>query len=583
MISFEESKLIALEAVKKTERVKILTKSELIQNGFKPTETVWEVETEILVGEIEIDIVLHFVVDSQFPLEIPKIYLSRECYDNLKFIPHIDSNKLVCTFDSEFAVTNPNDPAGVAIECISRAKSIIVDGLSGINLNDFEDEFIAYWECKYSDSDHVNENVISLIDSILDDDEIKLINLNSEFYGFKYILHKNDTIAKKFISYLDEVGVKYIEENVYFIKDPELLKTPPFQFTNNDIVKQFIGTPDSSDYKEFKKFINSNSKIKLVLFKKSINDRNYILGWLHKPLHTNMKGFRQGYFKPFDALLKTQSSDLVERISPEIYTPKRLSLRSSGKEIDDRLVFSLAGLGSIGSNIMFFLNSFPNSGFRLIDKDYLKIENTSRHFLGFNYNKYYKTEALKDYYLKKNPLQDIQTRVNSVIEIATKEAEFINTANYLIVSIGRRNVETWIGDGIKEGKILIPTFFLWVEPYLCAGHCLYIPISNPNYQEYFEDGLFKFNVISNIEYSTSSKLSLRESGCQTTYTPYSYNNLMIYISNIYLKMYETIIDNRKSSCSFTWIGDLSIINEMNIRTSEFAKNRKVGELITIEL
>ncbi len=196
MIDFEESKLIAFEAIKKTERVRILTKNELSQNGFKPTETIWEIDTEILVGKIEIDIVLHFLVDSQFPLEIPKIYLSQECYDKLKYIPHIDSNKLICTFDSEFAVTNPNDPAGVAVECISRAKSIIVDGLSGINLKDFKNEFIAYWECRYSKSDQVHENIISLIDNILQDEEIKLICLNSNLYNFKYILHKMMQLQK---------------------------------------------------------------------------------------------------------------------------------------------------------------------------------------------------------------------------------------------------------------------------------------------------------------------------------------------------------------------------------------------------
>ena len=182
-----------------------------------------------------------------------------------------------------------------------------------------------------------------------------------------------------------------------------------------------------------------------------------------------------------------------------------------------------------------------------------------------------------------NPLLDIQTKVDSVIDIATKEPEFINTANYLIVSIGRRNIENWIGHAIKEGKIITPTFFLWVEPYLCAGHCLYIPTSKPNHHDYFEDELFKFNVISNTEYNSSSKLSLREAGCQTSYTPYSYNNLMIYISNIFIKMHETIIEKKGTSCSFSWIGDLSIIKEMNIQTSEFAKNKKLGELTKIEL
>jgi hypothetical protein len=583
MIDFERSRLTAFEAITEIERVNILSQRDLIQNGFKSADTVWKIDTEVLVGKKIVGIVLHFLVDPHFPLDIPKIYLSQECYDELKYIPHVDSNRLVCTFDSEIAVTNPNDPVGVALESISRAKNIITDGLSGLNLKDFEDEFIAYWECRYNKFDQIHENVLSLIDFVLPDEQIKVICCKFELYGYKYILHKNDLVAKRFISFLNEYGVTYTEENIYLIQNSEFLSRPPFQLTNDDILTKFIGTPETSEFKEFKKFINSNSVVKLVLFSKTIGDKNYLLGWFHKPLNTNVKGFRPGVFKPFDAFQKTQALNLVERISPEILTPDRLSIRTLGRKNDSKIVFTLAGLGSIGSNIMFFLNSFPNSDFRLIDKDYLKVENISRHFLGLNYNKTYKTNALKDYYLKKNPIQDIQTKNESIIEVVRKDPDFINSANYLIVSIGKRNIENWIGEAIKDHKITIPTFFLWVEPYLSAGHCLYIPVSKPNYHEYFNDGLFKFNIISNSEYNTGAKLSLREAGCQTTYTPYSYNNLMIYLSNIFLKMHKTIIEKKECSCSFTWIGDQSALMELKVQTSEFAENRKVGEVITNEL
>ena len=111
----------------------------------------------------EIDFIL--AIPKGFPYKFPKIYLrheNKEC----KYLPHIDKNLFVCTFDSNEAQPNPEDPEGVALAVINRAKKILEEGLLGENVADYKDEFLAYWDAE------PDNQIISLIEPTI---ETKLI------------------------------------------------------------------------------------------------------------------------------------------------------------------------------------------------------------------------------------------------------------------------------------------------------------------------------------------------------------------------------------------------------------------------
>src|SRR5690606_5504262 len=118
---------------------------------------------------------------------------------------------------------------------------------------------------------------------------------------------------------------------------------------------------------------------------------------------------------------------------------------------------------------------------------------------------------------------------------------------------------------------------VWVEPYLLGGHCIFITPENNNYESYFDkNGFFKFNVIGDYK---NKNLSLKEAGCQSNYTPYSSNNIQLFLGHLNLEISKIIeLDNLKSK-SFTWIGEKSIAKEMNIEISKYSSVYESNTLI----
>jgi hypothetical protein len=579
MFDGAKSRQIAYDYVSLIDNVKILSAREKDSLGFKTDLEIWEIDTEISFNSKLIQIELHVVFTSQFPLEFPKIYLSPETFERTKHIPHVDYKRLVCTFDTEVVTTNPNEPAGIVVECIKKSKIIILDGLSGNYHSDFNDEFKAYWEEKYGEEKYLPQNILSLINKIKPEACLKLICLKKDIRIYKYVLHDSDEISMRFKSFLKEYDFKYSEVDVYYLEDFSRTM-PPFDLKNRDILN-FVKLAGDESFEKFKAFINNSEFPKLVVCEKYFGDKVYLFGWFHKHIDTNVNGFRPGALKQFRAFSTIQSNQGVNRVTTDVFTRERLENRTSGiRAQENEKSFLIAGVGSIGSNIIYFLNSMNSPEFRLVDSDNIRLENIQRHLLGFEYIGNYKTKAIKDYLLKNNPLQKVSTKESSIVNIVRNEADYLNDVDYVFIAIGKANIDDWICQSIKDGLITKPVFIIWVEPYLCGGHCLYLHPSNPEFEKYFEDDFFRFNVIDCGEYkSGNEKLSLREAGCQTTYVPYSGTNVISFISSLFPYISSIIDFSKTESKSFSWLGNIEVINEMGIKISNYYSDKNVGTII----
>lgn len=573
----KEAKQLAFEKLSKIDNVRVVNHDDYKKLGFNPLYDLWEIETEISVNDRLYPITIYIYFSTSFPVEIPKIYVSIDTFEKIKYIPHVDNNRLVCTFDNESIRINSDEPFGIITECIIRAKRILVNGLHGVNLNDFITEFKAYWEETY-ENESKPIKVLSLIDKLNKDDELKLICLNSPLRGFSYVLHKSDNTSFTFKDFLEEYKFKYKQINVFYLYNFPIFESP-FNYTNRNIF-DFVKANNSEQLEEFKSFIRKNEYPKLVITKKEIINKDFIFGWFHGFINTNRKGFRPGSISPIMAFNTFQSNDKVERISSETYTSERLENRTSGDISIRKYSFAIAGLGSIGSNLVFFLNSFESPKFCLIDDDYLKIENINRHFLGFSNIGNFKTKALKDWLKTSSPLQEIISREKSIIEILTTEPDCINSCDYLFSCIGNFNIENWLFNSLRTQTIKIPVFFIWVEPYLIGGHCLFIHPADLTFENYFKDGYFINNIIPDDEYNNlGSNFARREAGCQTTFIPYSINNVISFLSQLFPKICSIIETNSQTSTSFTWFGYLEKLNQLGVPKSKFADNIEAGQLI----
>lgn len=579
MIDGAKSRQIAYDYVSIIENVKILNFRQKQLGGFKTELEIWEVETEVSYENSIFPIVLHIQFTPEFPLEFPKIFLSPETFERTKYIPHVDNNRLICTYDSEIVSTNPDEPAGIVVECLRKAKYIIQDGLTGNNHSDFTDEFKAYWEGKYGKEKYLPLNVLSLINNISSESSIRLICLKRGISNYKYVLHLSDEISVRFKEYLKEYNFEYEELDAFYV-GIFLQSTPPFELRNRDVIK-LIKNISTESLEKFKAFINRKEFPKLVICEKEFGEKTYLFGWFHKPINYAIKGFRPGALKYFDVISKFQLNENVERITTDVFSKERLENRTSGivgQNIEQ--TFLIAGVGSIGSNLIYFLNSMNSPSLKLIDNDEIKLENINRHLLGFEYIGYYKTKAMKDFLLKNNPIQKVNTKESSVVDIINNEVSYVNEADYIFISIGKINIDNWICQSLKDKIIKKPIFFIWVEPFLSGGHCVYLHPSNPRFEKFFDEDFYRFNVIDRIEYESGNKnFSLREAGCQTSYIPYSGANVISFISSVFPFISSIIAFNKTESIAYTWLGNTTEIKEKGIKISDIYENKISGAII----
>ena len=111
---------------------------------------------------------------------------------------------------------------------------------------------------------------------------------------------------------------------------------------------------------------------------------------------------------------------------------------------------------------------------------------------------------------------------------------------------------------------------IWVEPFLSGGHCLFLYPGSNSYKSYFtEDGLFKFNVVDNYEYINNNPiLSVKEAGCQTTFTPYSQSSVTLFLANIFPEIRKIIVNDIKESQVFSWKGNQEYLCKNKIRINK---------------
>ncbi len=132
------------------------------------------------------------------------------------------------------------------------------------------------------------------------------------------------------------------------------------------------------------------------------------------------------------------------------------------------------------------------------------------------------------------------------------------------------NIENFLIKLHNEGKITIPMFLFWVEPYAIGGHCLFIhPDDKVTLNDLYEKQLYRFNIIDSSEYNNSNPiLSKQEAGCQTSYTPYSGNDIILYLSAIYKWMNDIIQNNAERSIAVQWTGNINIAKELGLTINE---------------
>jgi hypothetical protein len=240
MINFSDSRSIAFKLLSEIASVSVLNETQKSKLNFSPNVEIWEVSSTIFISDRSKHLItFHMWIKQDFPLTIPNVFLSPFDYEKFKYIPHVNSSRLICTFNSEKSRTDAENPAGIVIESINKAKQIIEDGISGKNRADFEKEFVAYWENTYDSKDNLLKNVLCLIDKLPSKERLQLIILKKSLGSFDYIIHQNDQNSISFKNFLEDYKIDFSESEALFLGDIGLPYLPPFNMSNHDIEKKY--------------------------------------------------------------------------------------------------------------------------------------------------------------------------------------------------------------------------------------------------------------------------------------------------------------------------------------------------------
>lgn len=531
----------------------------------------WRIETEIPYHTFqkEADLILSF--PSTFPVTPPKLLLGEKFYNETKYLPHVNEDRSICLFDEAFTFIDTERPFEIIHECLKKAKYILQQGLEKKNTNEFSEEIRAYWIHNYHDKDRVSRKYVSLLNADIETSKIvKLLEIvPSRNRATQYFI--TDSSDCEFILYLEEKGYKFKEFDAIYLDKFDLKNTPPYDYTNIS----FLDSISPLNRKMFKKYVN-RSIFPHVFF--TIGDK--ILGFNINSLKTNRDGFRKSVLTPSKVMETFQKNDYLTRIIVDKYDSNRIERRTSGLQ-NEKFRFLIVGLGSIGSNLAYFLNAMNYPSFTFVDNELFSIDNIGRHFLGFEATQYNKAEALKYHFKDIRPDQKIITKSDSIQDILSKDVTIFNENDFAFLCIGNQNIECYIVELINSKRITTPTFILWVEPFLIGGHCIFIHPNKPISKEHlFNKQNYKYHVISDQSYEDKiDVLLMREAGCQTTYVPYSANHITLFLSQIYYYIDNQIKNKLEESYIVRWTGDLDLASNLGVSiNSGLAKKYNVEKI-----
>jgi len=586
MIDFEKAKEDAFTALQTTLNISVLSIKDKKVAGWPVDQDVWRVATEIFLPDGTVTpIVLFIKFPYEFPLVLPKIYLSKEDYQWIRHIPHVNVEQHVCLFDDETITIDPAQPVDIIKSCLRKAKQIIQDGLQKKNVDDFSDEFLAYWNDEYSARDKIVSS-LSIIskDEKLTEPYIKFAVLNKPYRIYSYIIFGQNDSAKRFRSYLEAEEYKISEVDALYLGELKGLE-PPFILSNQSAF-ELVTAKSSLPAKTYEQFIKKSDYPKVVLFSVLLKSTRLFFGWTVGTLNTERKGFRPGYFSKWDVYKTIQKHDPVTRLSFADLSRERLHDRTDSAVVEQKkYTLAFAGTGSIGSNLMHHLYTSEVEKLLLIDPDVLTIENINRHLLGLSYVQAHKVAALEHFFTIRNPFLQVATHQTSVIKLVNDSPEILNSADYLFVAIGKTNIEEYLVASLREGRLTKPMFILWVEPFLIGAHCLLInPGTSIDYQNLYADSLYKYNVLSEDEYKDLDRqLLFREAGCQSSYVPYGQKSITLFLAGITPIIFDLMENRPSKNLRITWKGNAAIQKKLGLKLSTFGQRLEFGQTLIEDL
>ena len=533
-----------------------------------PDSRIWRVQIPALIlGKAE-DIEAYILFPNDFPYSMPYMIIQDERF---RYLPHISiqSRKLCLYEDGE--VYDAENIEGLIRESISKTRRWVEYYYGRDNSLEYAKEIKNYWNERYEEETSIDDSWILFGDIPVETCEMFGMSYanknlkNGKAHVINVVASRDDNEALKYI----KCQYKVYEVPVLYLVSLKIPDAPPFYMTGQEIINRIS---DDNDKRILKKILNRYGKVN-VLFSIGLD---YALGGVYiHGLKVTKNGFRKGTLTPFKVLTSFENKNKkFERLYVSIYSSHRIAERTAGEMMDEKH-FLIAGLGSIGSNLCYYLNGYNNVTFSLTDRDWLTVDNIGRHLLGFEYINQHKSYAVAHYLQQYRPDRGVEVLSKNLQQLKVDE---INRSSAVFVCTGDVMSEKWLLMKMTEGSITRPAFILWLEPYGISGIMIYVnPEDIESVKRLIEkanDCFNEFCLISKEEYVNGEKLTQRDVGCNGSYALYSANDVTMFLSAMF-PIIDKLLEQPTESKCYRWVGNIKIAIEKSIRlvkSSEMSKN-----------
>ena len=543
----------------------------------------WEIVTEVEINGKSETIELYFGFCKSFPYTLPDVYFPSKQFG---YLPHIDSlSGKLCLIDdgASYSIDNPYE---LIRYCLKRSKILIKEGVDSKNIEDFSIEINSYWLRAYDGEPKVSKHWLIYGGFPTETCVLKALLYRQAVLGGK----KGKTRIKGLLlpQNNEEINIeRYLKNNnnvetidVLFVKNVNIPIKAPYSLTFQRLLDIISSTEDR---KAIKQYISANTG-GIIVFQLSEASIGGI--WIGK-VNCFKKGFRKNVLTVYDILLRFErKNQLQQRLYGDLYSSHRIAMRTAGIEMTEQK-FVIAGLGSIGSNLVYFLNGWNNASFTLIDNDRFRTENIGRHLLGFQYINQSKVEAVADYLRSIRPEKEVETYIDDFQNVFENYYEKLNTCSALFLCTGDAMTEKFVVDALHSDIMKQPTFILWLEPFGIAGHLVYInPMQMPkNFVLYKDKGsmLYKYNLLAPIEYEINAdRFTKKDAGCNGEYALYSGNDVTLMLSAFYPYINKLIQQPEQSKC-YRWVGNIKLAQEKGFKLTIETSSTIIGHVEELPL
>ncbi len=504
-----------LEVINKalTDRIDVINVKVIDETVYKEHSYQILIKCDLIVAENAIPIII--AIPQNWKIDLIDIFIQENM--DFPFIPHIDVKGKICLFELEGVLIDQN-LSGIVTQSLDRAKQIIQEGFTGVNKQDFINEFASYWKqlphIRRAKFELPNCNHITLIKYSEKAIERKkkepyLIFLQRSKLQTIYISKKPQNLRKYYLN-SEVISIKnavYINIKIdYFLFPPD---------PRNEISKEYIQNLLSFvNISKYQAIMSKIGRDKLLVF--SIEQPNgviVLLGFLLEKCKISTES----------GICTLESVNQIFPLSIDRIDKQYLMTRSNEVRnlLSEKKVL-LIGCGSLGGYIANELVRAGIENMMLVDADHLYEVNIFRHLLGLEYIGQYKCVALQRY-LETN-IPDLKiTSLAENIEEAVQEGEIeFQQYDVIISATGIHNINRWINQFVYERKIDVPVVYAWNEALGIGNHVAYIKYDNIGCYDCFigrndDTG----EVYDRTSYCKSGQDVVRKvAGCGNSFIPY---------------------------------------------------------------